>query len=285
MPLTEPGCLYIVATPIGNLDDITHRAVSVLQSVDAIAAEDTRHSRVLLRHLGVDTPLFALHEHNETQASAGIIKRLQAGETIALISDAGTPLVSDPGFVLVREARRAAIRVIPVPGASSILTALSCSGLPTDRFIFEGFLPSKQGTRQNRLKELARDSRTLVFFEAPHRILACLEDMKIVFGAERKAVVAREMTKAHETFLDGSLEDLVEQVKSDSNQSRGEIVLVVEGNIAAPVLNQDNCQLLDVLQEELPLKKAAALAAKITGVSKKIFYQYGLENKDKTSNQ
>jgi len=285
MPLTEPGCLYIVATPIGNLDDITHRAVSVLQSVDAIAAEDTRHSRVLLRHLGVDTPLFALHEHNETQASAGIIKRLQAGETIALISDAGTPLVSDPGFVLVREARRSAIRVIPVPGASSILTALSCSGLPTDRFIFEGFLPSKQGTRQNRLKELARESRTLVFFEAPHRILACLEDMKIVFGAERKAVVAREMTKAHETFLDGSLEDLVEQVKSDSNQSRGEIVLVVEGNIAAPVLNQDNCQLLDVLQEELPLKKAAALAAKITGVSKKIFYQYGLENKDKTSNQ
>jgi len=285
MPLTEPGCLYIVATPIGNLDDITHRAVSVLQSVDAIAAEDTRHSRVLLRHLGVDTPLFALHEHNETQASAGIIKRLQAGETIALISDAGTPLVSDPGFVLVREARRSAIRVIPVPGASSILTALSCSGLPTDRFIFEGFLPSKQGTRQNRLKELARESRTLVFFEAPHRILACLEDMKIVFGAERKAVVAREMTKAHETFLDGSLEDLVEQVKSDSNQSRGEIVLVVEGNVAAPVLNQDNCQLLDVLQEELPLKKAAALAAKITGVSKKIFYQYGLENKDKTSNQ
>jgi len=285
MLLTEPGCLYIVATPIGNLDDITHRAVSVLQSVDAIAAEDTRHSRVLLRHLGVDTPLFALHEHNETQASAGIIKRLQAGETIALISDAGTPLVSDPGFVLVREARRSAIRVIPVPGASSILTALSCSGLPTDRFIFEGFLPSKQGTRQNRLKELARESRTLVFFEAPHRILACLEDMKIVFGAERKAVVAREMTKAHETFLDGSLEDLVEQVKSDSNQSRGEIVLVVEGNVAAPVLNQDNCQLLDVLQEELPLKKAAALAAKITGVSKKIFYQYGLENKDKTSNQ
>jgi len=285
MPLTEPGCLYIVATPIGNLDDITHRAVSVLQFVDAIAAEDTRHSRVLLRHLGVDTPLFALHEHNETQASAGIIKRLQAGETIALISDAGTPLVSDPGFVLVREARRSAIRVIPVPGASSILTALSCSGLPTDRFIFEGFLPSKQGTRQNRLKELARESRTLVFFEAPHRILACLEDMKIVFGAERKAVVAREMTKAHETFLDGSLEDLVEQVKSDSNQSRGEIVLVVEGNVAAPVLNQDNCQLLDVLQEELPLKKAAALAAKITGVSKKIFYQYGLENKDKTSNQ
>jgi len=285
MLLTEPGCLYIVATPIGNLDDITHRAVSVLQSVDAIAAEDTRHSRVLLRHLGVDTPLFALHEHNETQASAGIIKRLQAGETIALISDAGTPLVSDPGFVLVREARRSAIRVIPVPGASSILTALSCSGLPTDRFIFEGFLPSKQGTRQNRLKELARKSRTLVFFEAPHRILACLEDMKIVFGAERKAVVAREMTKAHETFLDGSLEDLVEQVKSDSNQSRGEIVLVVEGNVAAPVLNQDNCQLLDVLQEELPLKKAAALAAKITGVSKKIFYQYGLENKDKTSNQ
>lgn len=275
----EKGCLYIVATPIGNLDDITHRAVSVLGSVDAIAAEDTRHSRNLLQHLGIDTPLFALHEHNEAGMAGKIVARLQGGEALALISDAGTPLVSDPGFIVVREARRAGIRVIPVPGASSILAALSCSGLPTDRFVFEGFLPAKQGARQKRLQGLASEPRTLIFFEAPHRIVATLADMSTAFGDERKAVVARELTKTWETLLDGTLAELLEQVSADSNQSRGEIVVIVEGRTGEQEVNEDVQRLLDVLLEELPLKRAAALAAKITGLNKKQLYQLGLDKK------
>ena len=279
MSQIEKGALYVVATPIGNLDDITQRAVSVLGSVDAIAAEDTRHSRKLLQHLGLDTPLFALHEHNESDIAAKVVARLQGGEALALISDAGTPLVSDPGFILVRAARQAGIRVIPIPGASSILAALSCSGLPTDRFVFEGFLPAKQGARQKRLELLARDTRTLIFFEAPHRIAAALEDMRTVFGDERRAVLARELTKTWETFLDGSLTLLLEQVKADSNQSRGEIVLIVEGCAGQEEVGEEGLRLLDILLEEMPLKRAAALAAKFTGVSKKTFYKFGLERK------
>jgi len=277
MPQTEKGCLYIVATPIGNLEDITRRAVAVLGEVDAIAAEDTRHSRSLLQHLGLNTPLVALHEHNETAAAEKVVTRLRNGEAVALVSDAGTPLISDPGFILVREARRAGIPVIPVPGASSILAALSCSGLPTDRFIFEGFLPAKAGARRKRLNELAGEQRTQVYFEAPHRIEACLSAMCETFGAARQAVVARELTKTWETFLTGTLAELLEQVRADANQSRGEIVVVVAGHEKQAQMDAEAQRLLDVLLEELPLKQASALAAKFTGLNKKQLYQAGLD--------
>lgn len=279
MPQSEKGCLYIVATPIGNLGDITQRAVDILGSVDAIAAEDTRHSRKLLQHLGLDTPLFALHEHNESDQADRIVARLASGESIALISDAGTPLISDPGFPLVRRAREAGVDVIPLPGASSLLAALSCSGLPTDRFIFEGFLPAKRGARQNRLQALAREERTVVYFEAPHRIVDCLHDMKASFGSDRPAVLARELTKTFETFLTGTLEDVLARVEADRNQVRGEMVLVIGGYQGGSGIDQETDHILSVLMEELPLKKAAALTAKISGLGKKALYQAGLEKK------
>lgn len=276
----EKGCLYIVATPIGNLEDISRRAVTILENVDAIAAEDTRHTQNLLHHLGINTPLFAFHEHNESAKSASVLKRLQQGEAIALVSDAGTPLISDPGYGLVNAARAAGLKVIPVPGASSVLAALSCSGLPTDRFVFEGFLPAKHGARLKRLQALASENRTLVFFEAPHRILACLEDMQAALGSKRRATLARELTKSHETILTGLLQELLAQVTADSNQTRGEMVLIIEGNRENAELDAENQRLFNILLEELPLKQAAALSAKISGVSKNTYYQYGLENKN-----
>lgn len=277
--MIEKGCLYIVATPIGNLEDITQRAVSVLSEVDAIAAEDTRHSKKLLQHLGIDTPLFAFHEHNEKGTSDSLINRLAKGEAIALISDAGTPLISDPGYILVRQASLAGIKVIPVPGPSSILAALSCSGLPTDRFVFEGFLPAKTGARQKRLKELSLERRTLVLFEAPHRIVTCLKDIQKILGSERETVLARELTKNYETFLHGPVETVLEQVEQDSNQERGEIVLLLAGSEKKGDLDEQSIHLFSTLLEELPLNQASVLAAKITGLSKKVFYQYGLELK------
>lgn len=282
MNLFEPGCLYIVATPIGNLDDISRRAVAVLGEVDAIAAEDTRHSRGLLQHLGISSPLFALHEHNESAAAEKVVSRLRQGDSIALVSDAGTPLISDPGFILVREARRAGIKVVPVPGASSILAALACSGLPTDRFIFEGFLPAKSGARLRRLTELADEQRTQVYFEAPHRIEACLVDMQEAFSPIRQAVVARELTKTWETFLTGSLEALLDQVRADANQSRGEIVVVVAGHEKQAEVDAEALRLLDVLLEELPLKQASVLAAKFMGLNKKQLYKAGLDMRKDT---
>lgn len=281
MSLPEKGCLYIVATPIGNLDDITLRARDVLANVDAIAAEDTRHSRRLLQHLGIETPLFALHEHNETQQAQAVIERLARGEAVALVSDAGTPLISDPGYPLVHAARQAGVRVIPVPGASSLLAALSCSGLPTDRFVFEGFLPAKHGARQNRLQAMAGETRTMIFFEAPHRIRDCLADMAAVLGEDRDAVLARELTKTYETFLQGTLASLEQQVAADGNQERGEMVLVVAGNRREASLDADAEKLFYTLLEELPLKQAAALAARITGIGKNVFYQAGLDSKGK----
>jgi 16S rRNA (cytidine1402-2'-O)-methyltransferase len=277
MSQIEKGSLYIVATPIGNTDDITERARQVLAAVDAIAAEDTRDSRRLLQHLGIDTPLFALHEHNETQQAEAVIRRLQEGESIALVSDAGTPLISDPGYPLVHQARLAGVRVVPVPGASSVLAALSCSGLPTDRFVFEGFLPAKAGVRQKRLSELASDSRTHIFFEAPHRISDCLQDLQTVFGADRQAVLARELTKTYETFLAGTVSELLAQVQADSNQQRGEMVLVLAGNTRATGMDAAAEKIFFTLLEELPLKQASQLAARITGIGKNVFYQAGLD--------
>lgn len=280
MPQTDSGSLYIVATPVGNLDDITARAIQVLSRVNSIAVEDTRHSRKLLQHFGIDTPMFALHEHNEVQKVDEIIKRISAGEDIALISDAGTPLISDPGYPLVSKASQAGIKVVPIPGASSILAALSCAGLPTDRFVFEGFLPGKKGTRSNQLSKLAAEERTLIFFEAPHRIHACLEDLVTVFGANRYGVIARELTKTYETFLRGTLAELLEMVSADSNQERGEIVLMVAGSDKKnQSLDEASLHIFSTLLEELPLKQASSLAGKITGLGKKAFYQAGLEQK------
>ena len=274
------ACLYIVATPIGNLSDISERAVQILKQVDLIAVEDTRHSGKLLQHSGVSTPMQALHEHNEAKKVEQLIELLAAGKSIALISDAGTPLISDPGYQLVKAAIDAGIKVSPVPGASALIAALSASGLPSDAFIFEGFLPNKSAGRLKKLEALADESRTLIFYEAPHRIIDCLEDMQQVFGAERVAVVARELTKTFETIKKDSLENLLSWIKADSNQQRGEFVLLIQGQEkAATTVNAEAERILDILLQELPLKQASQLAARITDIKKNTLYQIGLNKK------
>ncbi|WP_277052098.1 16S rRNA (cytidine(1402)-2'-O)-methyltransferase [Zestomonas thermotolerans] len=281
-PNSQAGTLYVVATPIGNLDDIGARALRVLREVALIAAEDTRHSQRLLQHFGIQTPLAACHEHNERDESGRFLARLQAGEDVALISDAGTPLVSDPGFHLVRQARAAGIRVVPVPGPCALIAALSAAGLPSDRFIFEGFLPARAAGRRARLELLKEESRTLVFYEAPHRILECLEDMQAVFGGGRQAVLARELTKTFETLKGAPLAELCAWVAADSNQQRGECVVLVAGWQAPEgeeALSAEVLRVLDLLLAELPLKRATALAAEITGVRKNLLYQVALERK------
>jgi 16S rRNA (cytidine1402-2'-O)-methyltransferase len=274
------GTLYVVATPIGNLDDITARALRVLREVALIAAEDTRHSARLLQHFGIETPLAACHEHNERDQGGRFLARLQAGEDVALISDAGTPLISDPGFHLVRQARAAGVAVVPVPGACALIAALSSAGLPSDRFIFEGFLPAKANARRGRLEEMKEEPRTLIFYEAPHRILESLEDMRSVFGGERPAVLARELTKTFETLKGAPLDELCGWVAADSNQQRGECVVLV-GGWQAPegegALSAEALRVLDLLLAEMPVKRAAALAAEITGVRKNLLYQAALE--------
>ena len=282
MSQIEKGCLYLVSTPIGNLADITYRAEETLKTVDAVGAEDTRHSKKLLQHLGIDTPMFALHEHNEKQKTESIIQRLKLGEAIALISDAGTPLISDPGFTLVRDARKAGVRVIPVPGASSILAALTCSGLPTDRFVFEGFLPSKKTGRKKLLLSFEREKRTVVFFEAPHRLLESLKDCSEILGGFRDAVVCRELTKTWETFIDGSLDEIVEKVSADANQCKGEIVIIVSGYKQEMQIDEEVLKMLDLLLEALPLKKAAVIVAKFFGINKNTVYQAGIDRKNHT---
>jgi 16S rRNA (cytidine1402-2'-O)-methyltransferase len=278
----EKGCLYIVATPIGNLDDITYRAVQVLKEVDAIAAEDTRHSKKLMQHLGVATPLVALHEHNENALSEKIIKRLERGESLALISDAGTPLISDPGFPLVNQAHKAGLKIIPGPGASSVLAALSVSGLPTDRFVFEGFLPSKKTARQNRLRELEKETRTLILFETPHRITVALADLAEVLGEDREIFIARELTKTHEEVKRSSVGQLLEAASSGALQERGEFVLVLAGNgNKKSAIDDQALKIFDLLLEELPLKTSASLASKITGLKRKDFYNEGLKKSGK----
>jgi 16S rRNA (cytidine1402-2'-O)-methyltransferase len=277
------GTLYVVATPIGNLEDISARALRVLAEVTLIAAEDTRHSARLLQHFGIATPLAACHEHNERDEGGRFIERLLAGDNVALISDAGTPLISDPGYHLVRQAREAGVRVVPLPGACALIAALSAAGLPSDRFIFEGFLPAKQAARRSRLEHLKEEPRTLIFYEAPHRILECLQDLELVFGAERPAVLGRELTKTFETLKGLPLEELRAWVESDSNQQRGECVLVV-GGWQAPqggdAVDAHVRRVLQLLLAELPVKRAAAVAAEITGVRKNLLYQLALQDKD-----
>ena len=267
------GTLFVVATPIGNLGDLGPRALETLKTVTAICAEDTRHTRQLLAHFGVDKPLVALHEHNEGDAAAALVARLQAGESLALVSDAGTPLVSDPGFRLVRAAREAAIAVSPVPGASALIAALSVAGLPSDRFVFEGFLPAKANARRERLAALASEPRTLIFYESSHRIEETLGDAAAAFGGGRRAVVARELTKLFETVLDGTLAELAQRVQADPNQRKGEFVLLVHGageDVDAKVI--EGRRLYAKLNQHLPPSTAAKLAAELSGAPRKALY-------------
>lgn len=275
------GTLFIVATPIGNLEDLSPRAQRTLAEVAAVCAEDTRHTRRLLGHYGIDAELVALHEHNEQALAVRLVQRLQAGESLALVSDAGTPLVSDPGFRLVAAARAAGIRVSPVPGPSALIAALSVAGLPSDRFAFEGFLPAKAAARRERLQKLAGESRTLLFYESSHRIADTLEDMVVAFGAERRAVLARELTKLFETVLDGSLEALRDRVQADADQRKGEFVLVVEGaGDDADAALAEGRRVYALLSSHLPPSAAARLAAEITGAPRKALYASGQSSTD-----
>jgi 16S rRNA (cytidine1402-2'-O)-methyltransferase len=268
------ACLYIVATPIGNLEDITLRALRVLGEADVVAAEDTRHSRRLLAHHGLDRPMLALHEHNEEQQAGRLVERLCGGETVALISDAGTPLVSDPGFRLVRMATEAGIAVVAVPGPSAVTAALSVSGLPTDRFAFEGFLPARHAARLKVLEALREEARTMVFFESGHRIVESLEDLRAVFGPGREAAVCREMTKQFETVLRGSLDALCAQVAADSDQRRGEFVLVIAGaSVDAGRGLADALMLARELRDQVGASQAARIAARIHGVARREVYR------------
>lgn len=274
------GILYIVATPIGNLGDITERAIGVLRDASIIAVEDTRHSRKLLLQFGIATPMVALHDFNESERVARILARLADGENIALISDAGTPLISDPGYQLVRQAHAQGIKVVPIPGSCAVIAALSCAGLPTDRFTFEGFLPAKGAARLAVLEGLAKETRTMIFYEAPHRIVECLVDMERSFGKEREVTLARELTKTFETITHTTVGALLEKVRGDANQQKGEIVLVVAGAPATTAeVDTKALHTLQVLLEEMPVKQASALAARITGVKKNVLYETALQLK------
>ncbi len=267
------GRLWVVATPIGHLDDMSARAVEVLKRVERIAAEDTRHSAPLLARYGIATPTTALHEHNEREEVERLLARLRAGAELALISDAGTPLISDPGFRLVRAARAAGVTVSPVPGPCAAIAALSVAGLPSDRFVFEGFLPAKAAARRERLTGLAGEPRTLVFYESSHRVRECLDDMAAAFGAARPAVLARELTKLFETVLDGTLAQLQARLAADPNQERGEFVLLVGGREAVEDERlAEGRRVFALLRDELPPARAAKLAAAITGARRKDLY-------------
>lgn len=267
------GTLHVVATPIGNLGDFSTRALEILGKVTAICAEDTRHTRQLLAHFGMEKPLIALHDHNEDAASAALVARLQAGESLALVSDAGTPLVSDPGFRLVRAVRAAGLKVSPVPGASALIAALSVAGLPSDRFVFEGFLPAKPKARREHLQALVGEPRTLLFYESSHRIEDTLDDAIAVFGAARQAVLARELTKLFETVLDGTLAEIRAQLAADPNQRKGEFVLLLHGaNEETDAKIVEGRRLYATLKDHLPPSTAAKLAAELSGAPRKALY-------------
>ncbi|MBM6549881.1 16S rRNA (cytidine(1402)-2'-O)-methyltransferase [Marinomonas ostreistagni] len=269
------GTFYIVATPIGNLEDFTDRAKQTLHDVDYIAAEDTRHSKRLLNHFGIGTKLFALHDHNERDKASYIDSLLNEGKNVALISDAGTPLISDPGYHVVSFLRQQGHRIVPVPGASALITALCASGLPTDRFSFVGFLPAKSKSRRDEMSSWAPSLGTVVFYESTHRILDCLADLEAVWGEQVQVALARELTKTFETFLSGSVAEIRQILADDSNQTRGEFVMMV----SLPAAEEDNTEALKVLKvllKELPVKQAAALAAEITGEKKNALYKQAL---------
>ncbi|AKA47638.1 TPA: 16S rRNA (cytidine(1402)-2'-O)-methyltransferase [Haemophilus influenzae] len=278
------GILYIVATPIGNLQDITQRALETFAQVDLIAAEDTRHSGLLLSHYGIKKSFFALHDHNEQEKAHILVEKLKQGSNIALISDAGTPLISDPGFHLVRQCREAGIRVVPLPGACAAITALCASGIASDRFCFEGFLPAKSKARKDKLENIAEEDRTLIFYESTHRILDTLEDMQAVLGEERYIVLAREMTKTWETIAGNTIKNLREWLLEDPNRTKGEMVLIVEGKPKSDnndEISPQAVKALELIAEELPLKKAAAIVAELYGYKKNALYQFGLVHLEK----
>ncbi|MCK4833721.1 MAG: 16S rRNA (cytidine(1402)-2'-O)-methyltransferase [Gammaproteobacteria bacterium] len=279
-PVVLPGTLYLVATPIGNLDDITQRAISVLGQVDIIAAEDTRHSQRLLSFLGIKARLLAYHEHNEDRMTPKLLGELASGKSIALISDAGTPLISDPGYRLVSQAHDDAVDIVPVPGVCAAITALSAAGLATDSFTFEGFPPAKRGTRLHFLELLAEQQRTMIFYISCHRVVETLKDMQAVFGEDRRATFARELTKTFETIKRAGLSELVSWVEADDNQRKGEIVLVVEGKVEQASDTAQIDHYLSVLLAELPVKQAVSMVVKLTGEHKNDVYRRALELKE-----
>ena len=291
MSISSAGRLYVVATPIGNLGDFSARAREILQSVSLIAAEDTRHTGVLLHHFGIETPQISLHDHNEQKRTPELLSRLRQGASIALVSDAGTPAISDPGFELVRAVAAGGIEVVSVPGACAAIAALSIGGMPTERFCFEGFLPARGAARRKRLESLNNESRTLVIYEAPHRVRDTLEDCAEAFGEARSAVVARELTKMHETTYRGPLRELLSRAQSDADFSRGEIVLliagaadgVVEGDRGIDGHGGELDRVLKVLLADLPLKQAASLAARITGARANEAYKRALVLKQESA--
>lgn len=281
--MLENHGLYIVATPIGNLQDITLRAIEVLKQVDVIAVEDTRHSSKLLNYFDIRTPIVSYHAHNEKTSCDLLLSYLTEGKNVALISDAGTPLISDPGFHVVREVRRAGYKVIPIPGVSALIAALSASGLPTNRFIFEGFLPAKSQARKEKLKKSLHELATIIFYESPHRIIDSLEDMASILGGERYVVLARELTKSYESIYGAQLHQLIPWIKEDSNRQRGEfVVLIHPAEITKEHEITDAINTLHILLSELPLKQAVNLAVKITGANKNTLYDHALAlNKSK----
>ena len=273
------GTLFIVATPIGNLDDITFRAVEILKNVDIILAEDTRHSKKLLLHLDISKSISAFHEHNEREKTNAIIGELKSGKSIALISDAGTPLISDPGYFLVIKAKKEGLRVIPIPGPSALITALSASGLPSDSFTFLGFLPSKQTARLKLLKRLVSRSETIIFYESPKRILATLTDMQSIFGESREVCLAKELTKVFETIHTESIPNLIKYLTTDQNNQRGEFVILISANDKIDIAESESKldSLLPILCAEMGASKAAKIAAKITGIDKKHCYKRAID--------
>lgn len=283
-PSKLQGTLYVVATPIGNLGDITLRALEILKSVDAIAAEDTRHTSGLLSHFGIRKKLIAVHEHNEQQSAEKLLLQLKNGENIALVTDAGTPAVSDPGAVVVNVVRKAGIQVVPIPGVSAVIAALSASGITQNGFYFHGFLPASGAARRKILEQLKPQSVTLVFYEAPHRIIESIEDIAKVLGGDRQVTFARELTKTFETIYTCASSEASAWLQADSNQQRGEFVLLVE---AAPVveaqeISEEAQRILKCLLAELPLKQAVALATEITHLKKNDLYEFALKLKQDT---
>ncbi len=276
----NPNTLYVVATPIGNLLDISQRALDILAKVDVIACEDTRHTNRLLSAFNIRNKTLSLHDHNERQRQEQIASMLNEGQSIALVSDAGTPLISDPGFHIVRHLRKKGLSVVPVPGACAAIAALSVAGLPTDRFSFEGFLPSKSGARQSKLADLANEPRTMVFYDAPRRAIDTVEDIFTVLGGERQIVIARELTKTFETIHANSAENILAWLKEDPNQLKGEMVLIIEGAKIDPnAIPDEAIKTLKLLLGEMKPKKACAIAAEIHGVKKNALYQVALDLK------
>lgn len=278
-----PAALYLVATPIGNLQDISKRAIDILQTVDIIAVENTNHSKFLLTHFNIHKPLLIVHDYNENKQVNRLLDKIETGQSIALISDAGTPLISDPGYHLVAMAHQKNIKVTPIPGACALISALISSGLPTDRFCFEGFLPNKISAKTSYLQNLKHETRTMIFYEAPHRLMKTLDLILEIFGEDRLICLARELTKKFETLLTGKIIDIIKLVKQNLNQQKGEIVLVIAGykenNINKNISPQTE-QILRLLLAELPVSQAVKLAAKITGVQKRLLYQHANLNLD-----